>query len=109
VILFLRLLYRLFCEFRKLLENNESRKVFKLIFCALEYLKECSKKKMHALQPQHVKLTDVEVGEILEKFNISVTQLSKISKKDPALADKCSAGDVVKIVRKDEEYFRVVV
>jgi DNA-directed RNA polymerase subunit H (RpoH/RPB5) len=64
---------------------------------------------MHALQPQHVKLTDVEAEELLAKFNISVTQLSKISKKDPALVDSCAVGDVVKIVRKDEEYFRVVV
>lgn len=61
------------------------------------------------LQPKHAKLTEKEVLALLEKFNISVTQLPKISRKDPALTEEFKKGDVVKISRKDEEYFRVVV
>lgn len=78
-------------------------------FFCFDYLKEYSEKKMHALQPKHVKLTEKEVEKLLEKLNIAVTQLPKISRKDPALVESCEAGDVIKISRKDEEYFRVVV
>ncbi len=64
---------------------------------------------MHVLQPKHEKLAEKEVVKLLEKLNISVTQLPKISRKDPALIEECEAGDVVKISRADEEYYRVVV
>ena len=64
---------------------------------------------MHVLQPKHEKLTTEEVEKVLEKFNISSVQLPKISRKDPALSDDCETGDVVKISRADEEYFRVVI
>ena len=64
---------------------------------------------MHVLQPKHEKLSEEEVGKLLKKLNISLVQLPKISKKDPALSEDCSTGDMVKIVRANEEYFRVVV
>ena len=64
---------------------------------------------MHVLQPKHAKLTEKEVESLLEKLNIAITQLPKISRKDPALIEEFKVGDVVKISRKDEEYFRVVV
>jgi DNA-directed RNA polymerase subunit H len=64
---------------------------------------------MHVLQPKHTKLTPKEVEKLLEKFNIASTQLPKISKKDPALPEGCETGDIVKISRADEEYFRVVI
>jgi len=64
---------------------------------------------MHALQPKHTKLTAEEVEKVLNKFNISSVQLPKISRKDPALSEDCKTGDVVKIFRVDEEYFRVVI
>ena len=64
---------------------------------------------MHILQPKHTKLNEKEVRELLEGLNISLVQLPKISKKDPALPEGCGTGDVVKISRKDEEYFRVVI
>ena len=63
---------------------------------------------MHALQPKHVKLTEKEVEKLLDKFNIALAQLSKVSKKDPALPEGCETGDVVKISRKDEEYFFII-
>ncbi len=64
---------------------------------------------MHALQPKHEKLGEKEVKELLERLNIALVQLPKISKKDPALPEGCETGDAVKISRDDEEYFRVVI
>jgi DNA-directed RNA polymerase subunit H len=64
---------------------------------------------MHVLQPKHTKLDSSEVEKILTKFNIALAQLPKISKKDPALPEDCDTGDVVKISRADEDYFRVVI
>ena len=68
---------------------------------------------MHVLQPKHSKLKQEEIQKILEKYNISLAQLPKISKKDPAVPEGCETGDLLKIERKNddtvEEYFRVVV
>ena len=69
---------------------------------------------MHILQPKHSKLKKDEVDKLLSKYNISFTQLPKISKEDPALSNLGIAlGDVIKIERKTEqgveEYFRVVI
>jgi len=64
---------------------------------------------MHVLQPKHTKLNTDEVSKVLTKFNIALAQLPKISKKDPALPEGSETGDVVKISRADEDYFRVVI
>ena len=68
---------------------------------------------MHILQPKHLKLKEEEVEKILKKFNISRSQLPKISLDDPALPESCKVGDVIKIEREDKEekfeYFRVIV
>ncbi len=64
---------------------------------------------MHILQPKHAKLSQNEVKIILNKFNIALAQLPKISKKDPALPDGCETGDIVKISRANEMYYRVVI
>ncbi|MEI6058143.1 MAG: DNA-directed RNA polymerase subunit RpoH/Rpb5 C-terminal domain-containing protein [archaeon] len=67
---------------------------------------------MHVLQPKHTKLKDEEVQKILKKFDISLSQLPRIAKKDPALPEGCEKGDVVKIERKgdvEEVYYRVVI
>jgi len=61
---------------------------------------------MHALQPKHEKLGEAEVEKLLEKLNVALVQLPK---KDVALPEGCDIGDVVKMTRADEEYFRVVV
>ena len=67
---------------------------------------------MHALQPKHSKLKSDEVKQILEKYNISVSQLPKIKVTDPALPQDCQIGDVIEIERKFRDkvriYFRVV-
>ena len=64
---------------------------------------------MHVLQPKHCKVKPDEVSKILERYNISLSQLPKIKITDPALPENCEIGDVVKIERKGGEYFRVVV
>ncbi|MEK6927771.1 MAG: DNA-directed RNA polymerase subunit RpoH/Rpb5 C-terminal domain-containing protein [Nanoarchaeota archaeon] len=67
---------------------------------------------MHALQPKHSKLKPDEVKKILEKYNITISQLPKISIKDAAIPEGCTQGDVLKIERKEEGksviYHRVV-
>ena len=64
---------------------------------------------MHILQPKHVKLSSNEAEKILNEFNIALTQLPKVSKKDAALPEGCETGDIVKILRDDEIYYRVVI
>ncbi len=67
---------------------------------------------MHHLQPKHTKLKKEEVEVLVEKFNISVGQLPKISKEDVCVPKDCVSGDIVKVERvfddTTEEYFRVV-
>ena len=68
---------------------------------------------MHALQPKHSKLKREEIDKLLEKYNISLSQLPKIKLGDVGLPQDCNIGDVIKIERKKEgktvEYFRVIV
>ena len=64
---------------------------------------------MHILQPNQKKLEEKEVERMLNKFNIGLTQLPKISLKDAGLPEGCKKGDVIEIKREDESYFRVVV
>ena len=67
---------------------------------------------MHALQPKHIKLKQEEVKKLLTKYNISLSQLPKISHGDSAVSEGCVPGDVIRIERKDGEkiivYYRVV-
>lgn len=64
---------------------------------------------MHILQPKHEKMNSNEVKKLLDELNIALAQLPKISKKDPALPVDCNTGDVVRISRVDEIYYRVVI
>lgn len=68
---------------------------------------------MHILQPKHTILKQEEINKLLEKFNISLTQLPKIKLDDPALPKGANVGDVIKIERKEESetsvYYRVVI
>ena len=68
---------------------------------------------MHVLQSKHMKLTEKEVEKLLERLNIALVQLLKISVKDPALPEGCEIGDLIKIERKEGDkiniYYRVVV
>ena len=68
---------------------------------------------MHILQSKHIKLKEEEAEKLLEKFNISKSQLPKILSSDPGLPEECQVGDLIKIERKDKDkinlYYRVVV
>lgn len=68
---------------------------------------------MHILQPKHIRLTEQEATEILDKLNISKAQLPKILSTDSGLPEGCIIGDVIKIERKEDDevnvYYRVVV
>ncbi len=69
--------------------------------------------KMHILQPKHSKLNEKDVEELLQKLNLSKSQLPKILSSDVALPEGCDIGTVVKIERKEGDktnvYYRVVV
>lgn len=70
---------------------------------------------IHTLVPKHVKLSEGEAKKLLEKYHITVKELPKILRTDPAIAElKVKPGDVIKIFRKSEKsgeavYYRGVV
>ena len=68
---------------------------------------------MHVLQPKQTRLKIEETKKLLEKYNISLSQLPKMQSSDPSLPEGCVVGDVIKIEREDENsvkiYHRVVV
>jgi DNA-directed RNA polymerase subunit H (RpoH/RPB5) len=68
---------------------------------------------MHILQPKHSKLSEKDIAELLQKFNISKAQLPKILSSDPSLQEDIVVGDVIKVERKLKDklniYYRVVV
>ena len=68
------------------------------------------------LIPKHKKLTEEEVKNLLEKYNLSsISKLPKIKIKDQGLdsIEEVQAGDVIEISRKsfagETKYYRVVV
>jgi len=68
---------------------------------------------MHVLQPKHCKLKAEEAEALLTRLNISIWQLPKIKKSDPALPPDAKVGDIIKIERKGLKgktvYYRAVV
>ena len=68
---------------------------------------------MHILQPKHTKLKPEEVKKLVEKYNISISQLPKMKSEDPALGEGYQKGDIVKLERKGDDkinvYYRVVI
>ena len=69
----------------------------------------------HILVPEHQKLNKEDTEKLLQKYNISVKELPKIGRKDPAVAHlNAQPGDVIRISRKSETsgtstYYRVVI
>ena len=69
----------------------------------------------HNLVPKHILLNEEETKKILQKFNISMMQLPKISRKDAAISELSpKPGDVIKIERKSPTnvktaYYRMVI
>jgi DNA-directed RNA polymerase subunit H len=57
--------------------------------------------KKHILMPDHIKISEKEKQELFEKYNISLKELPKIKKDDPAITSlNVKTGDVIKIIRK---------
>ncbi len=67
---------------------------------------------MHILRPKHTRLKTEEVKNLLDRYNVSLTQLPKIKITDAGVPEGCQRGDIVKIERvvdgKTRAYFRVV-
>ena len=69
----------------------------------------------HHLVPKHVLLNDKEREEMLKQFDITLSNLPRISSIDPAIQVlNANPGDVVKIIREsltagESIYYRVVV
>ena len=68
----------------------------------------------HNLIPPHQKLDSKEAKKLLETYNISPSQLPKISSTDPiAKAIGAVAGDIIKIKREsplgEYNYYRIVI
>lgn len=67
------------------------------------------------LVPKHIKLSKAEKKKLLEKYNITVKELPKILKTDPAIAElQAKEGEVIKIIRKSKTtgetvYYRGIV
>ena len=55
----------------------------------------------HILVPKHLKLSEKEKTNLLEKYDISIKQLPKILKNDPAIKDlNAKQGDIIKVIRQ---------
>jgi DNA-directed RNA polymerase subunit H len=69
----------------------------------------------HSLTPKHVKVSDREKKQLLEKYRAILKDLPRIYKTDPAIANlEAKPGDVIKVVRMSETagesmFYRVVV
>jgi DNA-directed RNA polymerase subunit H (RpoH/RPB5) len=69
----------------------------------------------HSLVPEHNKLSEEEKQKLLKKHNISLRQLPKILKSDPAIQHlDIKVGDLIKIKRKsptnkESIFYRVVI
>ncbi len=57
----------------------------------------------HILVPKHSKLSEAEKKKLFERYNISLRELPKISKKDPAIQHlNVKLGDIIKITRQSQ-------
>jgi DNA-directed RNA polymerase subunit H len=70
---------------------------------------------LHKFVPRHLILTKEESQELLEKYQIEVTDLPQIFEKDPvAIAIGAKEGDIVRIIRDSHttvstmDYYRYV-
>jgi DNA-directed RNA polymerase subunit H len=64
----------------------------------------------HTLVPEHTLVEDDdEIDAVLAEYDISRTDLPKITRTDPALPDEAATGDVVRIERDSRTTDRAVV
>ena len=68
----------------------------------------------HILVPKHQKVTAEEKQAVFERYNLTIREMPKIDRKDPALRElNCKQGDLIKITRQSPtagefEFYRVV-
>lgn len=80
-----------------------------------ERMKKKFKLDKHTLIPKHSRLSDAQKEKLLEKYNISVKELPRILRTDPAISSLVpKPGDVIRITRKsltasEADFYRVVV
>jgi len=69
----------------------------------------------HMLVPEHSKISESEKNKLLEAYGITIKELPKISKEDPAIESlDAKGGDIIKIERPSKTagtavYYRVVI
>lgn len=69
----------------------------------------------HMLIPKHAKLSDAQKEKLLEKYSVSLKDLPRVLKTDPAIISlEAKPGDVIKITRDSPTageaiFYRVVV
>ena len=69
----------------------------------------------HILTPKHLKASEKEKAQLLEKYHVTSKELPKIMKTDASLRElEAKPGDVIRIVRKSQTagesvFYRVVV
>ena len=69
----------------------------------------------HALVPKHSKASETEKNKVLEMYGVTIKELPKILKDDPAITDfDVKSGDLIKIERPSKTsgtaiYYRVVI
>ena len=79
-----------------------------------EKMKKKFKIDKHILIPKHVKLGEKEKEKLLEQYNVSLKELPRILKTDPAIASlNAKPGDIIKIIRQSPTageaiFYRVV-
>jgi len=57
--------------------------------------------KKHILVPKHEKVTADEKQAVFQKYNVTVKEMPKISRKDPAVRDLgAKQGDLIRITRE---------
>jgi DNA-directed RNA polymerase subunit H len=55
----------------------------------------------HILVPKHIKISEKEKEVLFARYNISIKELPKIFKNDPAIKSlNAKPGDIIKIIRK---------
>lgn len=63
----------------------------------------------HTLVPEHSLLDEEAIEDVLEEYDVTRTDLPKITSGDPALPEEAEVGDVIEIVRDSRTTERAVV
>ena len=69
----------------------------------------------HILTPKHIKLSEKEKAQLMEKYNVTSKELPKIIRTDAAIRElDPKPSDIIKIIRKsptagESTFYRVVI